>query len=676
MNSPTSYIEVTGVDGAVYHIPFSELKGYHRNVSLDHLHIALHEYWREHDKRSACGTSKPKLKGLLINGPWATCRSPSLQLGIVKSYFEREKIHCSEINFNLFFADWFGLEGYEQLATYGGDGVEWVFSHALHGEFINQKALEGETYLDLLRKNGVDDWVIKQLVRARGSATKFVEFCVKSTPWEEFDFIGLTNSLRQNVFALALAQMVKDQHPNLTIVFGGASSDSSMGIALQAAYPFIDVIVRGEFEPIAARLASALQGDISFEKVPSISFWEGGEQRSTDVGSPFDDLDDITLPDYSSYSDQIALVSFEQTITKIFRFEASRGCWWGEKSHCTFCGLNALGMVYRRKTPQKVLRELDYLFKEYGVADFFATDNILDFNYFGTFLPRLRDSSRQYNLFFELKTNVTREQVRMLAKSGVKRVQPGVESLITPVLKIMGKGNTGISNLMFLRRCAEFGIDADWNFLYGFAKEPKEEYGRLAKQVKNLYHLQPPSFPSRHQVHRFSPNFYEPTKHGLRITGPRKEGYFIYNVPDELLTAFSYTFDYELLKEEKYDMTPFFRSIETWRKTHRRGSLTWTVTDEIVKISDSRYAETAHIDLGSLESQIYRVCESPQTIGSLYRHLANLNRGTNQAVISSTDFLGQSLELLTEPGLLFQEGGKYLSLGIPSDHVNWTYPER
>lgn len=675
MSNPTSYVEITGLDGTVYRVPLSKLKGYHRNVSLNDLHIALHEYWREHGARSSRTIAEPKLKGLLINGPWATCRSPSLPLGIVKSYFERENIRCSEINFNLLFADWFGLEGYEQLATYGGDGVEWVFSHALHGDFINQKAPERGTYLDLLQKNGVDDWVIDQLVRARASATEFVKFCFKSTPWERFNFVGLTNSLRQNVFALALARMVKEQHPDLVIIFGGASSDSSMGVALQAAYPFIDVIVRGEFEPIATRLAGALQGDIPFQKVPSISFWNRGEQISNHIELPFDDLDDIPLPDYADYFDQLALVSFEQTITKSIRFEASRGCWWGEKSHCTFCGLNALGMMYRRKTPEKVLYELDYLYEKYDVSDFFATDNILDFNYFKTFLPGLRDSDRRYSLFFEMKTNVSREQVRLLAESGVKRVQPGVESLISPVLKIMGKGNTGISNLMFLRRCAEFGLDADWNFLYGFANEPKEEYGSLAKRITSLYHLQPPSFTSRHRVQRFSPNFNESAKHGLRITGPRTEGYFIYNVPDELLTAFSYTFDYEYLKEEKYDMTPFFRSIETWRKNHRKDSLTWVIRDGIVKISDSRSAETVHIDLGPLESQIYRTCESPQTVKSLSHHLMNRHRGTDQAGVPPPEVLGQLLNALTESGLMFQEGDKYLSLGIPSGNADWAYPE-
>ena len=35
--------------------------------------------------------------------------------------------------------------------------------------------------------------------------------------------------------------------------------------------------------------------------------------------------------------------------------ETARGCWWGERQHCTFCGLNGATMAFRSKTPERVL---------------------------------------------------------------------------------------------------------------------------------------------------------------------------------------------------------------------------------------------------------------------------------------------------------------------------------
>ena len=39
-------------------------------------------------------------------------------------------------------------------------------------------------------------------------------------------------------------------------------------------------------------------------------------------------------------------------------FETSRGCWWGERMHCTFCGLNGATMSYRSKSPRRAVDEL------------------------------------------------------------------------------------------------------------------------------------------------------------------------------------------------------------------------------------------------------------------------------------------------------------------------------
>jgi radical SAM superfamily enzyme YgiQ (UPF0313 family) len=70
-------------------------------------------------------------------------------------------------------------------------------------------------------------------------------------------------------------------------------------------------------------------------------------------------------------------------------FETSRGCWWGERSHCTFCGLNGSTINYRAMSPEKALRQFDELFKYYPrVSRFESVDNILPRKYLTTVLPR------------------------------------------------------------------------------------------------------------------------------------------------------------------------------------------------------------------------------------------------------------------------------------------------
>ena len=53
------------------------------------------------------------------------------------------------------------------------------------------------------------------------------------------------------------------------------------------------------------------------------------------------DLDKLPYPDYDDY------VLTQKQLNLVFpgdpalHIEGSRGCWWGQKHQCTFCGLNA-----------------------------------------------------------------------------------------------------------------------------------------------------------------------------------------------------------------------------------------------------------------------------------------------------------------------------------------------
>jgi len=96
-----------------------------------------------------------------------------------------------------------------------------------------------------------------------------------------------------------------------------------------------------------------------------------GVVRKTNTGitslrprSPFKRLDHLPTPDYRDYFDRIQMLGVPRYFTANrpqLPFESSRGCWWGEKHHCTFCGLNNSGMAHRAKTATRVIQELTEL---------------------------------------------------------------------------------------------------------------------------------------------------------------------------------------------------------------------------------------------------------------------------------------------------------------------------
>ncbi len=191
--------------------------------------------------------------------------------------------------------------------------------------------------------------------------------------------------------------------------------------------------------------------------------------------------------------------------------ETSRGCWWGEKHHCTFCGLNANDMAFRSKTPARVLGEIRNLASRYNTLNILVIDNIINMKYVDKVCAPLIDEHCDYKLFWEVKSNLTPLQLKTMADSGILEVQPGIESLSTHVLGLMRKGITMLKNVRFLKWANYFGLSTSWNILAGFPGETEEDYLRQRRLVPLLKHLQPPGGWGQIWLERYSPYFFDPS---------------------------------------------------------------------------------------------------------------------------------------------------------------------
>jgi ribosomal peptide maturation radical SAM protein 1 len=177
-------------------------------------------------------------------------------------------------------------------------------------------------------------------------------------------------------------------------------------------------------------------------------------------------MDEVPVPRFDEYFRRLEKSPLATTILPQIPFETSRGCWWGMKAHCTFCGLNGLDMKFRSKSPARVVDELSAQAARHAVLDFTAVDNILDMKYFATLLPDLAARKLDFGFFYETKSNLKEAQVVALEAAGVRAIQPGIESLSTPTLALMRKGVTAIQNIRLLKWCAMHGVRVVWNLLY------------------------------------------------------------------------------------------------------------------------------------------------------------------------------------------------------------------
>ena len=71
------------------------------------------------------------------------------------------------------------------------------------------------------------------------------------------------------------------------------------------------------------------------------------------------DLDALPYPDYTDFFAQFERSQFGKNWQPSVFVETSRGCWWGERMHCTFCGLNGATMAFRSKSAPRALERAD-----------------------------------------------------------------------------------------------------------------------------------------------------------------------------------------------------------------------------------------------------------------------------------------------------------------------------
>jgi ribosomal peptide maturation radical SAM protein 1 len=601
---------------------------------------------------------------------------PSIQLGVLQSVLEEAGI-CTEVrSLYLEFMEFLAsntaslpdeesitIEDYGEIATQPIIG-DWIFAVP---PFHDPRASD-EEYFAYLRDEKVSQELISKAIQMRQLVPAFLDRCVRDILTAVPRVVGLTTTHAQNVPSLVLSKLLKQRDPSLKIVFGGANCDGPMGVALHRAFPWIDAVVRGEGEQVVAGLMTDLLSGGLIRRQPGLCYRQGDECFEIEQRPEARAMDDAPIPNYDEYFDRVRGLSFSSEILPDVNIpiETARGCWWGAKLHCTFCGLNGSTMAFRSKSPDRASAELLYLAARYQQLRFHAVDNIIDMHYFDEFLPRLRDSGFDLDLFYETKTNLKREQVSIMRDAGIVAIQPGIESLSTPILKLMKKGVTALQNIRFLKWCAEFGIHASWNVIYGFPSEPPEEYDRMADLMKSLTHLEPPNLSPLHMV-RFSPYHQRPAEFNLKIIGPGAHYRFAYPCDELTLADLAWSFDYQHLDDRRpEEYTGAIREvIEDWQANYDPGdgSLCYRRGPGFLIINDRRpNLERCDYRLSETEAQIYLACDSGATPAKIRETLTHYGNGG----LSGKD-VEEYLEELVEARLAYEEDGCYLSLAVPAN---------
>jgi ribosomal peptide maturation radical SAM protein 1 len=609
--------------------------------------------------------------------PFKDLRHPPIQLGILQRCLEQAGIaarcHSLELEFmDLLYARSssngekpISIEDYMQIAT--RDFIvqlgDWIFSEPSCGR--------DDDYLDCVRERGITNESIVLAQRMRKHVPEFLKSAADEILANRPRIVGFSTVFQQNLASLALAKILKSIEPDITIIFGGGNCDGPMGRALHESFPFIDLVVRGEGERAIVAIASDLLDGRPVRSIPGLCYRQHGRSMTLDAGiGPQVPLEEVPSPSYDEFFERLARspLSAELSPEVAILFETSRGCWWGAKSHCTFCGLNGNLMAFRSKPAARAAEEIFDLAAKYKVLDFVAVDDIIDLRHVRELLPILASSGFDLTLFYETKSNLTKEQLTSFKHAGVDAIQPGIESLSTPILQLMRKGVSGLHNIRLLKWCRELNIDASWNLLYGFPLEPPEEYERMARLIPALVHLQPPILMPI-QIERFSPYFDRPNELGLRLLGPEPYYQFLYDVDPRILWDLVYDFDHEYLdgRDPETYTANIAAAVRRWcdEADQSHSSLFYRRGPDFLIVSDRRPGfDAADYRFDGVEAFLYLGCDAGASIAALQQ--ASIARGGPQI---DTEELERYLQDLVDVGLMYREGNSYLSLAVASGNA-------
>lgn len=285
--------------------------------------------------------------------------------------------------------------------------------------------------------------------------------------------IGLSCMANLLPFTLLAARVLKETHPDKTIVLGGVGP-SSVEDKILTRFPWIDMIACGEGEVSGPMLVSALRHGGDLRDVPGLAFRSNGSIVRTDPAPRVADLDAIPGPAYH----HIDLGVYEG-----YNLMTSRGCPYP----CTFCSVAPIwGRHPTFRSNKHIIDEMRWLHEEHGVRLFLFQDE-----FFVASNERAQSFSRdliasglgvKWKAFGRINLT-TEETMRLMAESGCCEIRYGVESGSEKVLQLTRKGFGATEAIPVISTAVGIFDRVDAFFVWGYPFETMDDFNQSVFQM-------------------------------------------------------------------------------------------------------------------------------------------------------------------------------------------------
>ena len=350
--------------------------------------------------------------------------------------------------------------------------------------------------------------------------------------------VGLTVPFPGNLYgALRLAQDLKAQRPEISIVLGGGYANTELRrLSDSRVFDMVDYITLDDGERPLLNLLEYLEGTRSdtalcrtFRRSEGKVVWcngaKGQELSPSELGTPT--YAGLALDRYLSVLDTLNPMHRLWSDGHWNKLTVAHGCYWKQ---CTFCDVELDYIQRYEATPSELLTDrIEALIAETGKRGFHFVDEAAPpagLKYLAlSLLERGVTIAWWGNVRFE--SAFTPDLCRLLAASGCIALSAGLEAACDRLLAKMKKGITVDQTVRVAEAFRKAGILVHAYLMYGLPSETIAETVDSLERVRQLFAfgLMQSAFWHRFSTTAHSPIGLQPEAHGIRILGPTFGGF-------------------------------------------------------------------------------------------------------------------------------------------------------
>jgi radical SAM superfamily enzyme YgiQ (UPF0313 family) len=294
----------------------------------------------------------------------------------------------------------------------------------------------------------------------------FAEAAASLVTARDAEVCGFSSICSSYPLTIRIASAVKAMRPRTTVLLGGPQA-SVVDMSTLTAFPFVDLVLRGEAERTLPLLLDELESGRRLERVLGLSWRHGSEAHRNPNAPVIEDLDSLPSPAYH--------LTRELLGAKTAALELGRGCPFA----CTFCSTNDFfRRNFRLHSPERLLHDMRAIAAEYQISDFTLVHDMFTVNRrrVAAFCEAMIASREGFTWSCSARTDCIDDALlELMARGGCRSIFFGVETGSRRMQTIIDKHLDPERAEEIVDIAEKLGIRTTVSLIIGFPEETWED---------------------------------------------------------------------------------------------------------------------------------------------------------------------------------------------------------